>query len=478
MRWLSPAAVAQRRPAVAGCAAVRYRQRLMPQETDGDRMTTEQQYFDAVLDSMSDGVLVCDNAMRVTTFNTAAAHITGWSRAEAIGAPCPDVFQGYLCGHGCVVERTAAGCDSVRDQEVMIQHRGGENRLIVLSTSTIRAADGRSLGVVAVFRDITELARLRTELHGRAGFPNLIGRSPAMRALYEQIEDVAASEASVLLLGETGVGKEMVAEALHRASRRADGPLIKVNCSALSEGLLESELFGHVRGAFTGALRDKVGRFELANRGTIFLDEIGELSPSLQVKLLRVLQEKEIERVGDARTIAVDCRVIAATNRDLRLLVDRAAFRKDLFYRLSVIPIHVPPLRDRRADIPLLAEHFLSRIATQEGKSINGFSPDAVDCLLEYRWPGNVRELENAIAFAVIKCRALRVAAEHLPPEIRSAPPRATRGGTTTLTRDAIEAALEKTGGNRLRAARVLGVGRATFYRKVAELGIDVPARR
>ena len=449
----------------------------MARESEAEGLAAEKKYFDAVLDSMSDGVLVCDSAMRVTKFNSAAEQITGWSRTDAIGAPCPDIFHGYLCGHGCAMERTAAGNDGVRDQEVMIQHRNGEQRLIVLSASTVRAAGGGSLGVVAVFRDITELARLRTELHGRAGFPNLVGRSPAMRTLYEQIEDVATSEASVLLLGETGVGKELVAEAIHRASRRAAGPLIKVNCSALSEGLLESELFGHVRGAFTGALRDKVGRFELANGGTIFLDEIGELAPSLQVKLLRVLQEKEIERVGEARVIPVDCRVIDATNRDLRARVDRGAFREDLFYRLSVIPIHVPPLRDRRADIPLLAEHFLTRIATQEGKSIEGFTPDAVDSLLEYRWPGNVRELENAMAFAVIKCRALRIGTEHLPPEIRSTP-RAARAGAGTLTRDAIEAALQKTGGNRLRAARALGVGRATFYRKVAELGIDIPTKR
>ncbi len=449
----------------------------MAQESEAERLAAEKQYFEAVLDSMSDGVLVCDSAMHVTKFNTAAEQITGWNRADAIGAPCPDIFHGFLCGHGCAMERTAAGNDGVRDQEVMIQHRNGEQRLIVLTTSAIRAADGGSLGVVAVFRDITELARLRTELRGRAGFPNLVGRSPAMRTLYEQIEDVAASEASVLLLGETGVGKELVAEAIHRASRRTAGPLIKVNCSALSEGLLESELFGHVRGAFTSALRDKVGRFELANGGTIFLDEIGELSPSLQVKLLRVLQEKEIERVGEARVIPVDCRVIAATNRDLRALVDRGAFREDLFYRLSVIPIHVPPLRDRRPDIPLLAEHFLTRIATQEGKAIEGFAADAIDALLEYRWPGNVRELENAMAFAVIKCRTLRIGTEHLPPEIRSAP-RPAHPGAGTLTRDTIEAALQKTGGNRLRAARALGVGRATFYRKVAELGIDIPTKR
>jgi transcriptional regulator with GAF, ATPase, and Fis domain len=288
---------------------------------------------------------------------------------------------------------------------------------------------------------------------------------------------VAASEATVLLLGETGVGKELVAEAIHATGRRASGPLVKVNCSALSEGLLESELFGHVRGAFTGAVRDKVGRFELAGGGTILLDEIGELSPNLQVKLLRVLQEKEIERVGEARVIPIDCRVIAATNRDLRALVARGRFREDLFYRLSVIPIHVPPLRERRADIPLLAQHFLGRLAEQEGKAIEGFSAAALDCLLDHRWPGNVREIENAVAFAVIKCRSKHVGAEHLPPEIRSSQRTPRRTGTIPLTRAMIEAALQKTGGNRLRAARALGVGRATFYRKLAELDITIPPK-
>ena len=455
---------------------VRYPKCLMGHETVAERRTAKEQCFDAVLDRVSDGILACDNDMRVTRFNAAAERITGWSRSDAIGSPCPDIFHGYLCGQGCVVEQAAAGCDGVRDHEVMIRHRDGDNRLIVLNTSTIRGPDGASLGVVAVFRDMTELARLRTELRGR-GMPNLVGQSPAMRALYEQIDDVAASEATVLLLGETGVGKELAAEAIHRTSRRASGPLIKVNCSALSEGLLESELFGHVRGAFTGALRDKVGRFELANGGTIFLDEVGDLSPNLQVKLLRVLQEKEIERVGEARVTRVDCRVIAATHRDLRALVSRGAFRDDLYYRLSVIPIHVPPLRDRRIDVPLLAGHVLARITAHEGKSIEGFTPEAMDRLLEYRWPGNVRELENAVAFAVIKCRSPRIAPEHLPPEIRSHRS-AARSGADGLSRASIEAALQKTGGNRLRAARVLGVGRATFYRKVAELAIPMPRRR
>ena len=442
-----------------------------------EQLAAEKRYFDAVFDSMSDGVLVCDAAMRVTRFNAAAEQITGWQRSDAIGAQCPAVFHGFLCGHGCAVQRSAAGGDGARDQEVMIKRSDGQQRLIVLNTSTLRAPNGSSLGVVAVFRDITELARLRTELRSHSEFASLVGRSPVMRALYEQIDDVAHSEATVLLLGETGVGKELVAEAIHHASRRATGPLVKVNCSALSEGLLESELFGHVRGAFTGALRDKVGRFELASGGTILLDEIGELSPSTQVKLLRVLQEKEIERVGEAGTIPVDCRIVAATNRDLRALVARGRFREDLFYRLSVVPIQVPPVRERRADVPLLAEHFLAKFKAQEQKAIDGFAPDAIDALLEYRWPGNVRELENAVAFAVIKCRARRIALEHLPPEVRSAG-ETRRPRRDKVSRSAIEAALQKTGGNRLRAAKALGIGRATLYRKLEELGIEIPDAR
>jgi len=450
----------------------------MRHETDptreAEKLEAEKRYFDAVFDSMSDGVLVCDTAMRVTRFNAAAEHITGWERHKAIGITCDEIFHGFLCGHGCAVERSAIGGEGVRDQEVMIQRADGERRLIVLSTSTVRAPAGGPMGVVVVFRDITELARLRTELRGHSEFANLLGRSPAMRVLYEQIEDVAASEATVLLLGETGVGKELVAEAIHHASRRAAGPLVKVNCSALSEGLLESELFGHVRGAFTGAMRDTVGRFELASGGTIFLDEIGELAPSTQVKLLRVLQEKEIERVGEARTIAVDCRVVAASNRNLRALVRCGSFREDLFYRLSVIPIHVPPLRERRADVPLLAEHFLTRVRAQEGKSIAGFAPEAIDCLLEYPWPGNVRELENAVAFAVIKCRSRSIAVEHLPPEVREVGT-VSRPRTETISRSTIEAALQKSGGNRLRAAKALGIGRATLYRKLEEFGMRIP---
>ncbi len=438
------------------------------------QLEAETRYFDAVFDSMSDGVLVCDAAMNVTKFNAAAEAITGWKRSDAIGSPCPTIFHGFLCGHGCAVQRSAAGEDGARDQEVMIARPDGQQRLIVLTTATVRAPDGGSLGVVAVFRDVTELARLRTELRSHTQFTNLVGRSPAMRALYEQIEDVAQSEATVLLLGETGVGKELVAEAIHHASRRKSGPLVKVNCSALSEGVLESELFGHVRGAFTGAMRDKVGRFELASGGTIFLDEIGELSMSTQVKLLRVLQEKEIERVGESGTIPIDCRIIAASNRDLRALVRHGSFREDLFYRLSVIPIQVPPLRERRADVPLLAEHFLTKLKAQENKPVEGFAAAAVDALLEYRWPGNVRELENAVAFAVIKCRARHIALEHLPPEIRGAAaaagPRAAK-----ISRSAIEAALQKTGGNRLRAAKALGIGRATLYRKLEEFGIEIP---
>ena len=455
----------------------------MAHETEAERLAAEKQYFDAVLDSMSDGVLVCDSAMRVTKFNSAAEQITGWSRTDAIGAPCPDIFHGYLCGHGCAVERTAAGNHGVRDQEVMIQHRNGEQRLIVLTTSTVRAAGGGSLCVVAVFRDITELARLRTELRGRAGFPNLVGRSPAMQTLYEQIEDVATSEASVLLLGETGVGKELVAEAIHRASRRAAGPLIKVNCSALSEGLLESELFGHVRGAFTGAAGDHRGLFEEASGGTLLLDEIGEMPPALQAKLLRALQEGEIRRVGDRITRRVDVRVVAATARDLAAEVGAGRFREDLFYRLNVVAIALRPLADRPEDIAPLITAMLARHCASLKTPPPRIEPDAWQALLDYNWPGNVRELSNALERALVLAHDGTIRRADLPLTVLgSATPRPggqPLGSDLTLKvhqgqleSSIIRAALQRAGGNRRAAAALLGISARTLFYKLRQLGI------
>jgi transcriptional regulator with GAF, ATPase, and Fis domain len=319
--------------------------------------------------------------------------------------------------------------------------------------------------------DITELVTLRQHVPPGTAPGGIVGRHPKMVEVYGAIRDVAPANVSVLILGESGTGKELVARAIHDASARGQAPFVAVNCGALPEGLLESELFGHVRGAFTGAIRDKKGRFELADRGTIFLDEVGDLTPLVQVKLLRVLQEGTIERVGSESTLRVDVRVISATNRNLREEVDAGRFRGDLYYRLCVVPITLPPLRQRREDIPLLAGQFLQRIGEEGG--VDEIGDDAMAALMSHPWPGNVRELQNALQYAVIKARGGVIGAEHLPVSVTAGAATAVqsaqrRGG---LTRPAVEAALRETGGNRLRAARRLGVSRATLYRFLARAG-------
>jgi sigma-54 dependent transcriptional regulator, acetoin dehydrogenase operon transcriptional activator AcoR len=314
----------------------------------------------------------------------------------------------------------------------------------------------------------------------------MVGVSAPAREVFEAIRMVGASDYPVLITGESGTGKELVASAIHHEGARSNGPFVPVSCGALPVTILESELFGHVRGAFTGAIRDKKGRFELADRGTLFLDEVGELSPQVQVKLLRVLQEKRIERVGGEQSIPVDVRIISATNRDLRALVAKGRFREDLFYRLCVVPIHLPPLRERREDIPYLVEHILQRVSKETGKAIRGVDDDALELLLAHSWPGNVREQINALQFAAIHCDGEIIRAAHLPIELRRLRQRAdapTADRTTDawpsrergrdakgdprlkLTQEAVETALRATGGNRVRAAKMLGVGRATLYR-------------
>jgi transcriptional regulator with PAS, ATPase and Fis domain len=306
-----------------------------------------------------------------------------------------------------------------------------------------------------------------------------------MQEIYTLIEDIADSDATVLIQGESGTGKELVAQAIHYQASRSNKPFVKVNCSALAETLLETELFGHVKGAFTGAIRDKIGRFELAQGGTIFLDEIGDISPAIQVKLLRVLQEKEIERVGSTKSIKVDVRVITATNKDLKKLMQQNKFREDLFYRLYVIPIHLSPLRERKEDIPLLVEHFIGQFKNQTGKNIESFSEDALKLLLDYSWPGNVRELENAIEHAFVKCRTHLILPEHLPQEVLGAKvespiwrrnrfqeiPGAKKGSAVRkrrrLTYDQLYRALKESQGNKTLAAKQLGIGRTTLWRKL-----------
>ncbi|WP_051349737.1 sigma-54 interaction domain-containing protein [Megalodesulfovibrio gigas] len=364
----------------------------------------------------------------------------------------------------------------VREFRVELPANGRPAQSLVLDCSPMQDAQRRHLGAVLLARDITRLAGLERALKERTSFRKIIGKSKEMQEIFQLVEDLSKTDTSVLITGPSGTGKELVAEALHANGPRASQQLVKVNCSALSENLLESELFGHVRGAFTGAVRDKVGRFRLAHRGTIFLDEIGDVSPKIQLNLLRVLQEKEFERVGDTETIKVDVRVIAATNVDLREKVRRGEFREDLFYRLKVVELQLPALKNRREDIPLLLDHFMALFSRQLGKHIHEVAEEVQTVFMDYHWPGNIREFRHAIEHAFILCRSNRIELEHLPREIREAAlpiTAACAGALPLLDESSLRDALVRTGGNKAKAARLLGISRQTIYRKLEEFGLQ-----
>ena len=444
--------------------------------------------LEGILDLLDEGILVHDDLQHIYLFNRAAEQITGYDRKKILGRHCHDVFPpSGLCGSWCSFADSAFAGDKKKEHEALIVTPGGEERSLKIKTALLESDSPILPGrVFAAFQDITELKTLQSTAGMERNLHGIITASPGMFTILDTIRRVSASGYSVLITGESGTGKELVAKAVHKESTRKGGPFVPVNCGALPEGVLESELFGHVRGAFTGAIRDKKGRFELADGGTLFLDEIGELSEAFQVKLLRVLQEMEIERVGGERTIKIDVRVIAASNRDLRKMVHEGGFRQDLFYRICVVPISLPPLRERREDIPLLVEHFLMQIRKETGRKKLSVSTDAVQLLVRHHWPGNVRELLNVLQFASLQGPNEIILSEHMPPDLISGagPPfpesfpeapgspgssaeslekaPGARGG---LTRECVLEALEKTGGNKLRAAKLLGIGRATLYR-------------
>jgi len=371
-----------------------------------------------VLDSLSEGILVHDLDRRIIYFNTAAESITGYARREVVGQDCHNIFPQNFCGKKC------GFCDSTpphfdqKSYPLDFHTKGGEERQLDFSIQSIVDREKEIVGVIASFRDSTREKTLARRLGEIEQFSGIIGRDSSMQEVFDLIRSVAESSVSALIQGESGTGKELVAAAIHNESPRNNKLFVPVNCGALPEGLLESELFGHVRGAFTGAVRDKKGRFELAHGGTIFLDEIGDISLAMQVKLLRVLQEGTFERVGSTKTIQVNARVISATNKVLKEEIAAGRFREDLYYRLCVVPILLPPLRDRRADIPLLVNHFLRRMASDAGRESLNLTPEAMDALLSHEWPGNVRELQNALQFALVKSRKALIELRHLPPNI------------------------------------------------------------
>ncbi|HOG16226.1 MAG TPA: sigma 54-interacting transcriptional regulator [Syntrophales bacterium] len=437
---------------------------------------------EAILESISDGVFTVDMEWRITSFNRAAEKITGVQRKEAIGRRCSDVFRSSMCGPACALQETLKSARPIVGKAGYIITAAGDRVPISVSTAVLRDAAGRISGGAETFRDLSDVEALRRELEGNCQVGDLSSRSPLMRRVFDVLPAIAASPSTVLILGETGTGKEMVARTIHALSPRNRHPFIAVNCGALPDTLLESELFGYKAGAFTGANKDKSGRFALAAGGTLFLDEIGEVSPALQVRLLRVLQEKTYEPLGAVRSESTDARIIVATNKDLAEQVRRKAFREDLYYRVNVVRIELPPLRRRKEDIPLLVEQFVARFNRLQRKNVQGMTMEALSLLMAHHWPGNIRELENVVERAFVLCSEGHIGVKHLPEELRfhRTEPGAdsdVRSAHDILDAQAIRAALERNAFNRLMAAKELGIHKTTLFRRMKRLGIALPER-
>ena len=429
-----------------------------------ERVLAGKRNLERILDNFPDGIVAHDVRRRVVYFNRAAEEVTGFSRGDVVGKDCHEAFGAPFCGERCSFQDGPPDHWQDRFYPLNIVTREGRDRRVELTVTGMYDEEGAFAGVIAVLKDVTDITGLRMQLGQLRSFSGIIGRSPEMVHVFEQIQALAVNDYPVHITGETGTGKEMVAAALHNESRRGGGPFVTVNCAALPEGILESELFGHVKGAFTGALRDKKGRFELAHGGTLFLDEVADLPKAMQAKLLRVLQQGTFERVGGEGSVSVDVRVLSAANRDLKREVAVGRFRDDLYYRLNVVPLRLPPLRERKIDIPLLVAHFL-RQAEDEGQPAGTVSDEALSRMMDYAWPGNVRELQSAVRYSLVRSRGRMIRPAHLPPELRDAPRGASAGPRRKLDAETVRAALEKAGGNKAKAARLLAVGRATLYR-------------
>ena len=464
--------------------------------TDKTHELWNSRFLSQIIDSMADGVFTLDSKGRIASWNPAMERITGYVAGEALGKTC-SILQCSRCfGKQCPASLKECGIfrhGKAEDNECLVRHKDGHDVPVIKNARAVHDENGAIIGVVETLTDLTELKKARQradEAARRLGekhrFGNIIGKSHAMQQVFTAITAAAASHATILIQGESGTGKELVAGAIHYNSALRDKPLVTVNCSALSESLLESELFGHVRGAFTGAVRDRRGRFEEADGGTIFLDEIGEIRPFIQVKLLRVLQEREIERVGESRRRKIDIRVIAATHQDLYSLVRKGHFREDLYYRLKVFPIHIPPLRKRREDIPLLVDHFIADQSGKTGKSINGISPSAMRIIMDYSWPGNVRELENAVEHAFVLCNSDQIDVFDLPVEIRQmkyqplsadAPFLSAAGARSgkKLSKDQLMELLTACDWNKAEVARRVGLSRTAIWKYMKKW--DIPLK-
>jgi two-component system response regulator HydG len=444
-------------------------------------------YWQAVVNTMTDGLMVVDHDSTIISVNKAMETLTGFSREELIGEPCTAIgcdacFQ--LVNGERVWQCQLFSKGDIFKKRCTFQRKNGERVHVWKNATIFKDGGGKVIGGVETFTDLSEVIKrdqkirqLHQALSQRGGFHGILGKSPAMQKVFGLIQSAAESEAPVIIYGESGTGKEMVANVIHRLGRRKKGPFIRVNCSALSESLIESELFGYEKGAFTGAYETRKGRFEAANGGDIFLDEIGDLPLSTQVKLLRVLQEKEIERVGDYRSIKIDVRLISATHRNLKELVARERLREDLFYRLHVIPIYLPPLRERLEDIPLLVDSIIKEIHLRSEKEVHGLSKEVMERFMQYSWPGNIRELINTLEYAFVLCQGGSIGLEHMPDSIADTRKKILfpgEGGVGETEKERLIWALNRAGGKKTEAAQILRVSRQTIWKKIRKYGIQV----
>jgi len=437
-----------------------------------------------ILDSIADGVFTVDSDLKVTSFNRSAEKITGIKKEEAIGRQCWEVFRASICEKRCALKHTMTTGQPVLNQSIYIVNLYGERHPVSISTALLRDEQGHVIGGVETFRDLSVVEELRKELTKRHSFQDIISKNKEMRRLFGILEQVSDSDATILVEGESGTGKELFAKAIHALSPRKTGPLITINCGSLPDTLLESELFGYEKGAHSTAFKDKPGRLSIADGGTLFLDEIGDISSALQVRLLRVLQDKTYEPLGSTKSLKTDVRVVAATNKNLQSLVEEGKFRQDLFYRINVVKLVLPPLRDRREDIPLLVEHFIRKFSRLSGKEIQGLSSDVFPLLMSHNFPGNVRELENIIEYATVVCKNGTIGIEHLPDFFRNAderriiqPQESRPSSLGEMERTYIREALKRNQWNRTATAAEMGIHPTTLWRKMKRLNVEPPEK-
>ena len=446
-------------------------------------LAQEKNRIDSIINSLADGVFTVDKDLRITNFNKGMEELTGLKEPDVLGHSCMEILNSDNCDHNCPFSYTLKNGYGIANVSERIVGRNGDTIPVFISTAVLR--DGAmDIGLIATIRDASEIERLKKEVNDRYHFSNIIGKSSRMQQIFEIIESLRDTDCAVLIEGESGTGKELTARAIHHESFRRDKPFVKIDCTAIVEGLFESELFGHVKGSFTGAIRDKTGKFEIADGGTVFLDEIGDMPVALQAKLLRVIQDREFERVGDTKTRKVDVNIIAATNKKLRSEIKNNKFREDLYYRLCVVPIEMPPLRERREDIPLLINHFLTKYSLKvpNRPKIAEVTPTAMSVLMDYNWPGNIRELENAIEHACIRSKSNIIDTESLPSHIKAFPEQemqAIKMQSLPVSREEteklfIKELLKKYNGNKKRVAEDLGLSRTTLWRRLKKHNLAI----